>query len=131
MSDYFSRLDKRKFLYFLWLKNEHNNTELSRLTKMSRRGVQYNVKKFKEGKGFKRKKGSGRVGLLDYTDQIILGEIASENKYMSNQQLANKIVEYGCPLVSHDAIRRYLKLIGFMRKKPRKVPILTELHKAN
>ena len=102
-----------------------NYKKLMDITGVSKATVFRLLKTFKNPRPVK----NGRQTSLSSSNRQLLRLIAYKWPHLSNIQLSKKLEERGGPKVSIRTIGRALKTMDIQRKKPKPVPLLTDVHR--
>ena len=104
--------------------------EIHQITGIPLRTCQRIVKKLSEGQSVERKAGSGGHNKLSVNDERRIAALARNNPKYSSSRIGKKATENGTNDVHGSTIYRHLVAKGYMKLVPRKVPLLTDRHKA-
>ncbi|KAI6658823.1 hypothetical protein LOD99_15148 [Oopsacas minuta] len=108
-----------------------NCMELSRRTGVSKCTVYHTVYKLRNAESVDRKVGSGKQRQIKANSARSLFILAINNPRLSVRKLTCKFNKRRGLSFSHEAVRIEMKRRGFTRKVARKIPMLTQTHKAN
>lgn len=100
-----------------------------KVTGQSRRTINRDLKKIREGKELERQAGSGRPRKFGSNDKRRLLQLALKNVHMSSNKIAIEMKKRGSPKAAPSTIRKYLNEAGIWSMVPKFIPKLTPLHK--
>ncbi|KAI6657090.1 hypothetical protein LOD99_15876 [Oopsacas minuta] len=107
-----------------------NCMELSRRTGVSKSTVYRTVYKLRNAESVDRKIGSGKQRQIKANNARSLVNLAINNPRLSVRKLTSKFYKRWGLSFSHEAVRIEMKRRGFTCKVARKIPMLTQTHKA-
>ena len=119
----------RERLLVLYQAGVHIPKVLHQITNIPLRTIYNNLPRVKQQGRSGRMPGGGRPPSLDANNRRRVSSLAHSHPLWSAQNIANKVVESGGPLVCSRTIQRYLKAVGYLKLMPKKIPDLTPIHK--
>jgi len=120
---------KRSAILHFWQNGERSPAAISRMTKISIRTVNYNIKKIKQQGTIEDRPRQGRPRKITGTDNIALGQWIRRDNESTSKQLAHKLLYERDLSVSVWTVRRQLERLGYTSILPRGTPMLTQEHK--
>ena len=106
-------------------------SRLHSLTRIPLRTIYNNLERFKEGRSAERAPGSRGHRILKPNDRRRVAQFAVHHPGWSSTKIRNEAVKRGTRKVAARTIRRTLKLQGYLKLVPKKIPMLTRAMKAN
>ena len=103
----------------------YSQVEIARKMECSRKGVQTTIKRFKETKSFKNRKGQGRKKSTSAREDRSLKRAPLADRRKSFSELAAELRESANKHISALTVRRRLLEVGLKRCKARKKPYLS------
>jgi transposase len=121
---------RKEILLHYWKNGVRSVPKLCRLTKLPASTIRYNVKKIEETGSIGHRGGNGRTKkITGYVAQTV-GQYIRRDTTLSLRTIATKL-EINSVKVSYRTVGRYLKSIGYMKKRALTTPMLTEQQKKN
>ena len=105
-------------------------SKVSKMSGIPLRTVYRVFARLRDGKSVERRAGSQRPSKLMPNDERRLYQLARCYPKYSSARIGNLAYKYGTASIDRSTVWRHLKAKGFMKLVPRKIPMLTDRHKA-
>ena len=107
----------------------YSQVEIAKKMECSRKGVQTTIKRYKETKSFKNRKGQGRKKSTTTREDRSLKRVSLADKRKTSSELAAELREGTNKNISARRVRRRLLEVGLKGYKVRKKPYLSQANK--